>query len=105
MGGVPVTAFDVEPVHPAALDELAGLWRDLPPLGAWVDAAACGGMLGDAEVWTADRPDPEELAYAERVCRRCPVRAECADYAGSAPVWGVWGGVWHGKAGKRQTAA
>jgi hypothetical protein len=88
-----------------AQDELVDLWRDLPPLGEWVDDAACGGMLGDVEVWTADRPDPDELAYAERVCRHCPVRAECADYAASAPVWGMWAGVWHGTGRTRQTAA
>jgi len=90
---------------PLVLDELAAALVDLPPIGAWVAGAACGPLAG-ADVWTADdEPDVEELAVAERVCRRCPVRQECADYAASAPVWGIWGGVWHGQAQRRQRAA
>jgi Transcription factor WhiB len=30
-----------------------------------------------------------------RVCARCPVRDECADYALAATVtWDIWAGVW-----------
>lgn len=73
-------------------------------MGAWVLDASCGDLgLDAAEVFTQDRPDPEELAVAERVCRRCPVRQECAAYAASAPAWGIWPGVWHG--GRRTSAA
>ncbi len=90
---------------PLVLDELAAALVDLPPIGAWVAGAACG-PLADAPVWTSDDvPDVEELALAERVCRRCPVRAPCADYAATAPVHGVWGGVWHGSRGKVPRAA
>lgn len=83
---------DVDP-DPAGLAELARALVDLPPLGPWVTDAACGPLV-DAEVWTADAPDVEELAVAVRVCRRCPVRRECASYAASAPVHGLWGGHW-----------
>lgn len=89
-----------EPVR--AADELAALWRNLPPIGEWVEDASCG-PLADVEVWTADHPDVEELAVAERVCRRCPVRQECASYAASTAVWGLWAGTWHG--GRRTSAA
>lgn len=95
------------PASPARdnTDELAAALADLPSVGPWVELAACG-PLADAPVWTADdEPDVDELALAERVCRRCPVRPACADYAATAPVYGVWGGVWHGQVRKRAEAA
>jgi hypothetical protein len=97
---------DLEPVRSPVLDELARALSRLPPLGPWVEDAACGGLGLDAsEVFTADHPDPEELALAEAVCWRCPVRQECADYAAQAPVWGLWAGEWHGRRGARGVAA
>ena len=67
------------------VDPLADLWRSLPPLGPWVDDAACG-RLGVPELFTATtKPPADELALIERTCRRCPVRQECADYAASTP--------------------
>ena len=78
---------------------------DLPPIGGWVAGAACG-PLADADIWTSDdEPDVEELALAERVCRRCPVRQECADYAAQAGAYGVWGGRWHDGTHGSQRAA
>ncbi len=101
---VPVTV-ELDLVPAPALEELARAVADLPPLGEWVELAACGPLAG-ADVWTADdEPDAEELALAERVCRRCPVRQACADYAVSAPVYGVWGGVWRSEARRQQRAA
>lgn len=85
------------------LDLLADL-PSLLPLGPWVEAAACGA-LGLAEVYTGNKPDAEELAVAERVCRRCPVRRECGEHAASEAVWGVWAGEWHdGRAGRHVAA-
>ena len=85
------------------LDLLADL-PSLPPLGPWVDDAACAA-LGLAEVFTGPKPDREEMAVAERVCRRCPVRRECAEHAAQEAVWGVWAGVWHdGKAARHEAA-
>jgi hypothetical protein len=52
-----------------------------------------------------DRPDPDELAAAEAVCRRFPVRQDCADYAVQVPVSGLWAGVRHGGKGQAQTTA
>ena len=96
---------DLVPVCPVVLDELAAALVDLPPLGAWVELAACG-PLADADVWTSDdEPEADELAVAERVCRRCPVRQQCGSYAATAAVYGVWGGVWHGQVRKPREAA
>ena len=87
------------------LDELTRALPDLPPLGEWIALAACGPLV-DVEVWTADtKPDADELALVERVCRRCPVRTECRSYALSTPVYGVWGGVWHDGRLVRRAAA
>jgi hypothetical protein len=86
-------------------DELTALWQSLPPMGEWVDEAACGDLGEGSAVFVADSPDPEELALAVRTCRRCPVRQECARYAAEAPVWGLWGGVWHGRKAKAAEAA
>lgn len=89
---------------PTVLDELAAAFAGLVPLGPWVEDAACGA-LGLAEVFTGPKPDPEEMAVAERVCRSCPARQDCAAHAAQEPVYGVWGGVWHdGKARPRQAA-
>lgn len=97
--------IDLEGVPPRPPDPLAELWASLLPIGGWVAEAVCGSQ-GLAELFTADRrPDREDMAVVERVCRRCPVRAECGDYAAQTPVWGVWAGVWHdGKARPRQAA-
>jgi hypothetical protein len=93
-------AFD----RPAVLDELASALAKVPPVGAWVELAACGSLPGVDE-WTADHPDAEELALAVRVCRHCRVRQECAGYAAEAPVWGLWAGEWHGRHGRPVPAA
>lgn len=68
---------------------------DDPPLGAWLEHAACA-VLDEvtAAIFTADRPTADELDEAESVCWRCPVRQDCADYAASAAVYGMWAGVW-----------
>lgn len=50
----------------------------------WMDTAACKGadpeiffQLGETE--------------AKQLCRRCPVRDKCLDFAGEDP-YGIWGG-------------
>jgi hypothetical protein len=101
-----VTAIELPPATSPVLDELARALRDLPPLGAWVEEASCADLgIDGAGVFVADHPDVEELAYAEAVCWRCPVRQECADYAAQTPAYGLWGAVWHsGRSARRQAA-
>jgi WhiB family redox-sensing transcriptional regulator len=39
-------------------------------------------------------PALQRIAEAKAVCRRCPVNAECLDWAlASKQEWGVWGGL------------
>lgn len=71
--GMEPEPFDRRPV----LDELARAFQGLPPLGEWIESAACADLGGGADVFTEDHPDVEELALAEAVCWRCAVLAEC----------------------------
>lgn len=58
------------------------------------------GFLLDADRACADLPlevffpvDGSTALDARRICRRCPVQAECLEYAIENPQYGVWGGV------------
>ncbi len=63
----------------------------------------------------ADEPvaEPDGAALAASLSRLFPgaaavaaqSRQACADYAARTPVYGVWGGVWHGSTPKGQRAA
>jgi len=51
--------------------------------------------------------NPEELAHAQAICGRCPVRLPCLEEALAIGAdWGVWGGVifWEGKTYHRKRA-
>ena len=72
--------------HPA-------LFAQLP--GVWVRRAACGPDR--AEAMYPDRSVVGATAVAKRVCRGCPVRVECREYAmateSQSTRFGVWGGL------------
>jgi WhiB family transcriptional regulator, redox-sensing transcriptional regulator len=71
------------PVPGAYLDETD------PDLG-WQDRALCA--QADPEAWFPDRGGSTREPKA--VCRRCPVRAQCLDYAlENGERYGVWGGL------------
>jgi WhiB family redox-sensing transcriptional regulator len=54
----------------------------------WHRQAACRGMT---ELFFPDDSDPADVAKA--VCRRCPVRIPCLDYAiANGEKYGIWGG-------------
>ena len=55
----------------------------------WQDSAACASV--DPELFYPEAGG--SVAYAKRVCRSCPVTAECLEYALEiGDTWGVWGG-------------
>lgn len=61
---------------------------DMP--GPWVHRAACTGL--DPELFYPDKGLP--VLEAKKVCRRCPVRVECLDWAiETRERFGVWGGL------------
>ena len=62
---------------------------------AWQRDAACAGAE-DPDLFfpvSTVGPGARQLEEARRVCRRCPVRVQCADWARrTGPAAGVWGG-------------
>lgn len=57
---------------------------------AWYDRAACRG-IGPERFYPEES---ETLRAGRQVCKKCPVRAECLDYALTAEEGhGMWGGV------------
>lgn len=64
--------------------------KQTPAPGAWAAKAACRGE--PTYVFFPD--DPSAVEIAKGICRRCAVRAECADYAMAIPsLLGIWGGL------------
>jgi WhiB family redox-sensing transcriptional regulator len=64
--------------------------EDEPLPGPWVQRAACRNT--GTQLFFAT--DDVRVAAARRLCRSCPVRAECADYALNLPdLSGIWGGM------------
>lgn len=61
----------------------------------WRDRAACRGADIDLFFpdWTAG-PALPAIERAKRICRDCPVRARCLDWAlDHGAVYGIWGGL------------
>jgi WhiB family redox-sensing transcriptional regulator len=57
---------------------------------AWYDQALCAEV--DGEMWYPDAGGT--IAPAKRVCRRCPVQAECLTHAlETNEKFGIWGGL------------
>jgi WhiB family redox-sensing transcriptional regulator len=56
----------------------------------WYDRAAC--LTTDADAFFPEKGGSTRAA--KRVCRGCPVQAECLQYAiDNGERWGVWGGL------------
>lgn len=58
---------------------------------------------GSHELFFSEKPN--ELAEAQAICGRCPVRSQCLQLALQENLeWGVWGGVifWDGQAYHRR---
>ena len=65
--------------------------------GRWAERAPCA--QADPEAWFPDKGQRELTQLAKRICARCPVRAQCLEYAlAGADTWGgiatgIWGGT------------
>lgn len=62
----------------------------------WHDQAECRDM--NWELWfplarTGSDRRKKETAEAKRICKPCPVRAECLDHALRFGEFGIWGGL------------
>jgi hypothetical protein len=44
-----------------------------------------------------EEPDRDQqklvIEIAKNICKSCPIRAQCLDYATSTKVYGIWGGT------------
>jgi WhiB family transcriptional regulator, redox-sensing transcriptional regulator len=59
------------------------------PIPRWQDAALCAQT--DPDRWFPE--DGVNPKAARRICRSCPVQAECLDFAlAVAPEHGIWAG-------------
>ena len=66
---------------------------DAPP--RWTSQAACAGLAPLHDCQFSDEPTAAWRARyreARAVCRGCPVRRECAEFAEENRLHGVWGG-------------
>lgn len=77
---------DGHPNHKEPTPGLSALF-EFPP---WVDRALCAQT--DPEAFYPEKGGSTQQAKA--VCARCPVSAECADYAlANDERFGIWGGL------------
>jgi WhiB family redox-sensing transcriptional regulator len=65
--------------------------------GPWAEQALCS--QADPDAWFPTKGQHAIAKIATRICRQCPVRVQCLDYALSgADTWGgiatgIWGGA------------
>ena len=65
--------------------------------GPWAKRALCA--QADPDAWFPEQNQRELTQLVKRICGRCPVRAQCLEYALSgADTWGeiatgIWGGT------------
>lgn len=68
----------------------------VPKPGDWATRGHCAGSP-DPDLWHSDGAAPERVAdteLARAICKGCPVRLACREYALRTPTsqdWGVWG--------------
>jgi WhiB family transcriptional regulator, redox-sensing transcriptional regulator len=85
---VALAVADLPDPEPAAtLSGLLGLSRP-----AWQAQAACRGMGPDDWFPPRGAAQAPALRRAREICAGCPVREQCAEFAGTDPH-GVWGGL------------
>lgn len=61
------------------------------PVDAWLDQGRCRTIPLAHRQWFFSE-DPGEAAQAKEICRTCPVRVQCLEYAIVARERYVWGG-------------
>lgn len=70
--------------------------RALKVPGRWVKDALCA-QLDPEFMFSHERvgsgPDPQVVARQRSICRKCPIRVECLDWAlANGEKYGMWGG-------------
>lgn len=64
--------------------------------GDWLHDALCAQV--DPDMWWPTPDERNHIGAAKRICRRCPVRVECAAWAAAGDKEG---GVWAGRTNRR----
>ena len=58
----------------------------------WMAKAACTGM--DFNTFFPEKGRSDAAKMAKEICRSCPVRVRCLEYANNNGImYGIWGGV------------
>lgn len=58
----------------------------------WRELALCA--QSDADSWFPELGQPNQIHHAKMICRRCPVRRPCLEYAlERGEQHGIWGGL------------
>lgn len=76
----------------AEVNIVDGVWSESDNLymfirPEWQERAACKNML---ETFFSEHP--ANIREAKNVCKRCPVKTECENYAANRDEFGVWAG-------------
>lgn len=69
---------------------------------AWMDSAACAGT--DPEVFFVTRGRSDLREEATSICRICPVRTECLDFANRTEVPSYRHGIYGGQTSDERAA-
>lgn len=78
------------PVEGKWLDMPVGTLTDIDLPGEWAAGALCAQT--DPEAFFPEKGSPNKSA--KRICGRCPVTAECLEYAlRHDERFGIWGGL------------
>lgn len=73
-----------------AAGPLLRLFRDAEEDLSWQDRGLCGQI--DPELWFPEKGG--SVREAKRICRGCPVKDECLEYAlENDERFGIWGGL------------
>lgn len=63
-----------------------------PADARWQDFALCRDS--DPDLWFAEGQGGQPYREAKAICKRCPVRPSCLEYAlEHGERWGLWGGL------------
>lgn len=65
-----------------------------PPVSNWMSLAACNSEVHNPDWWWPESNSAETTNLAVQICRYCPVREMCRDYAIQHMLdEGIWGGL------------
>jgi len=74
----------------SAVDDLLGMMQDFYRRNAWMADGLCAQT--DPELFFPE--SGQGTKAAEKICARCPVQAECFDFAmETGEGYGIWGGA------------